>query len=82
MASIYAGHLVWHGLLAIAKLSMFTAKTHPEMRPLAIPYTCNLLRLDDVRFGCMWFGRKKIGLLKYREHNVSLSSKQNCKISP
>ncbi len=31
----YTGHLVWYGLLAICLLH----KTHPEVRPLAIPYT-------------------------------------------
>ncbi len=31
----YTGHLAWHGMLAICLLH----KTHPEVRPLAIPYT-------------------------------------------
>ncbi len=33
----YTGHSVWHGLLAIIIRLLY--KTHPEMRPLAIPYT-------------------------------------------
>ncbi len=41
---------------------MFTAKTHPEMRPLAIPYTCNLLRLDDV-LGACGLAEKKLDYL-------------------
>ncbi len=31
----YTGHLAWHGMLAICLLH----KTHPEVRPLAIPFT-------------------------------------------
>ena len=31
----YTGHLAWHGMLAICLLH----KTHPEVRPLAIPLT-------------------------------------------
>ncbi len=31
----YTGHLVWHGMLPLCLLH----KTHPEVRPLAIPFT-------------------------------------------
>ncbi len=49
----YTGHLAWHGMLAICLLH----KTHPEVRPLAIPYTGQCCRtsecwLSQTRFQC------------------------------
>ncbi len=43
----YTGHLAWHGMLAICLLH----KTHPEVRPLAIPYT-----------GQCWLSHNKISM--------------------
>ena len=63
----YTGHLAWHGMLAIYLLH----KTHPEVRPLAIPLTgaasagcpkqgfqCNFIRIlrPDMTFW-VWFSK-------------------------
>ncbi len=63
----YTGHLAWHGMLAI--ILCLLHKTHPEVRPLAIPFTgqcwlpqqgfqCNFIRIlrPDMTFW-VWFSK-------------------------